>query len=518
MSSDDDINNTSASNTRKNKKNIGGRPVGPVWNYFTKGEKVGKGRYKATCNFCGTTWKRGEPVELESHLANHCSKANSQVVRKFLTKILSDNSDEIKSNKKRKTTNSQSSLSQFVISPKLDNPKIKRIHNAWTRAFTICGISWNIIENPFFIEALKEMNLSYEPPTRQLLSGQLLEQQLAIINEKTKKIFKQYSNLTLESKNATLGDCFLSLAKTSATIKKLPIHQYSEFRNYCYNVLNKRFKEFDDDLYILGYFLTPNYRNIGFKSGQFSRIIKIVGSISKKFGNDEADSNILTAHLRLYKENKYPYNESYVPGVDIPIIWWNSIDAEPNYLRELALIILSIVPNSASCERNFSLLTWLTSNKHIQLNTQKLETIAKLCTYYNSNAKKELSYFANNMDEKQLLEILNQTNIENFKEVLEREDVDEDELLLFDNLELNESSFSIKTKDDLVLFLENSIDLNDNFFVDDLEKFPDNDDDFSDNNEIEIDEDKNINNEENQVIGKGNYDWDPEDLVNSDDD
>ncbi|CAG8810040.1 18695_t:CDS:2, partial [Gigaspora rosea] len=110
-------------------------------------------------------------------------------------------------------------------------------------------------------------------------------------------------------------------------------------------------------------------------------------------------------------------------------------------------------------------------NKRIQLNTQKLETIAKLCTYYNSNAKKELSYFANNMDEKQLLEILNQTNIENFKEVLEREDVDEDELLLFDNLELNESSFSIKTKDDLVLFLENS-----------------------------------------------NYDWDPEDLVNSDDD
>jgi hypothetical protein len=122
------------------------------------------------------------------------------------------------------------------------------------------------------------------------------------------------------------------------------------------------------------------------------------------------------------------------------------------------------------------------------------------------------------MDEKQLLEILNQTNIKNFEEVLEREDVNKDELLLFDNLELNESSFSIKTKDDLVLFLENSIDLNDNFFVDDLEKFPDNDDDFSDNNEIEIDEYENINNEEYQVIGKGNYDWDPEDLVNSDDD
>ena len=41
------------------------------------------------------------------------------------------------------------------------------------------------------------MNLSYEPPTRQLLSGQLLEQQLAVINQKTDNIFKQYTNLTL---------------------------------------------------------------------------------------------------------------------------------------------------------------------------------------------------------------------------------------------------------------------------------------------------------------------------------
>jgi len=41
------------------------------------------------------------------------------------------------------------------------------------------------------------MNLSYEPPTWQFLSNQLLEQQLAIVNQKMDKIFQQYSNLTL---------------------------------------------------------------------------------------------------------------------------------------------------------------------------------------------------------------------------------------------------------------------------------------------------------------------------------
>ncbi|CAG8550608.1 25449_t:CDS:2, partial [Dentiscutata erythropus] len=127
MSSCDENSSTSIS-TNKDKqifKNIGGRPEGPVWSYFTKGKKVGKGKYEATCDLCGAIWNHGELIELENHLANHCPKADSTII------------------------------------------------------------------------PLKKTNLSYEPPSRQYLSGQLLEQQLAIINQKTDKIFYQYSNLTL---------------------------------------------------------------------------------------------------------------------------------------------------------------------------------------------------------------------------------------------------------------------------------------------------------------------------------
>ncbi|CAG8779760.1 9073_t:CDS:2, partial [Cetraspora pellucida] len=155
---------------------------------------------------------------------------------------------------------------------------------------------------------------------------------------------------------------------------------------------------------------------LGFKNGQFSRIIKIVGSIWQKFEKDRASWNLY-----------------------IPIIWWNSIEPEPKYLQELALKILAIVPNSVSCERNFSLLTWLTGNKRTQIDIQNLETIAKLCTYYNSNAKKELSYFANEMIKNEVLEILNQTNFKTFEERLEKEGFDKDELLLFNNLDFSES-------------------------------------------------------------------------------
>ena len=59
-----------------------------------------------------------------------------------------------------------------------------------------------------------------------------------------------------------------------------------------------------------------------------------------------------------------------------------TIESEPNYLQELALKVLAVIPNSASCERNFSLLIWLTNNKRLQLKIENLESIAKMCCFF----------------------------------------------------------------------------------------------------------------------------------------
>ena len=60
--------------------------------------------------------------------------------------------------------------------------------------------------------------------------------------------------LTLESRSATLADCFLSLARLAAVLKKLPKSFDKEFRNHCTKVINKRCEEFDDDSYITCFF------------------------------------------------------------------------------------------------------------------------------------------------------------------------------------------------------------------------------------------------------------------------
>lgn len=70
--------------------------------------------------------------------------------------------------------------------------------------------------------------------------------------------------LSLEARTATLGDCYLYLILLGAALKNLPRSFNKEFRNHCYAVMNNRFDEFEDDKYLLCFFLHPQYRGIWF--------------------------------------------------------------------------------------------------------------------------------------------------------------------------------------------------------------------------------------------------------------
>jgi hypothetical protein len=225
-------------------------------------------------------------------------------------------------------------------------------------------------------------------------------------------------------------------------------------------------------------------------------------------GKDLASGLILTSHLRLYKTGEDPYNESYEPGHDIPLKWWETIEPEPNYLQELALKVLAIIPNSASCERNFSLLSWLTNSKRLQLKVENLESIAKMCCFFNNNAKKELPYFSANMTENQILQILYEANGQTLEE---EESTHQEELLPL----IDRPSSNTRSATALKLFLESSLNLNEKEFNENLEYILD-DDDSDDSSTEENFEEKELDN--NMDEGVGVFDWDSNDLVSIDDD
>lgn len=64
----------------------------------------------------------------------------------------------------------------------------------------------------------------------------------------------------LESTTASLADCFVELVKMARAILEIPPLQNPEFKKTCIAIFNKRWKEFDTDIYMLAFFLHPKYR------------------------------------------------------------------------------------------------------------------------------------------------------------------------------------------------------------------------------------------------------------------
>ena len=53
------------------------------------------------------------------------------------------------------------------------------------------------MENPFFVKLIKELNPSYKLPSREFLSGRLIEEELGRVNYKVTEELKNENNLTL---------------------------------------------------------------------------------------------------------------------------------------------------------------------------------------------------------------------------------------------------------------------------------------------------------------------------------
>ena len=187
-------------NVQREKKNSsGGRPKSIVWGtYIKQGKKVSEGHYEGTCLYCNTFWHKGSPQVLEAHLANNCLKAPLEIKQLFLTRV-AENFVSNPRNKRQKLNNGteQSKITDFHESSKLSPERSHEIDRACVKSFVICGIPWHAIENPFFVEFLKTLRPGYIPPSKEKLSGELFDQEVAVVNGQIIRELKNATNLTL---------------------------------------------------------------------------------------------------------------------------------------------------------------------------------------------------------------------------------------------------------------------------------------------------------------------------------
>ena len=196
----------SALDSQNSKGKISGRPFTEVWKHVVQGKPKSQGHYEAKCKYCNKKWSIGKPTNMRAHLATHCQNCPDDV-SSYFAKIVAnqgngedDTSSDLErpASKRTKTTSKkQKGIHQYYSPIYLQDGRKKEIDHAILKAFVCCGISFAVIENPFFIEMLKTLQPGYTPPSRKLLAGNLLETEVAKVNRKIERELSAGENFTL---------------------------------------------------------------------------------------------------------------------------------------------------------------------------------------------------------------------------------------------------------------------------------------------------------------------------------
>jgi hypothetical protein len=162
-----------------------------------KGEPLGGGHYKASCKWCEEGWARGRPQDMKVHLARICEDVPENI--KILWRnYLAENTSSNTKNKQRKI-NQPTITSHFQSNTPISSTKAHLLDQAILKAWICCGFSFHTIENPFIIDLFQIAVPGYNLPSREKLSGFLLESEAARIEQKVESELENEENLTLST-------------------------------------------------------------------------------------------------------------------------------------------------------------------------------------------------------------------------------------------------------------------------------------------------------------------------------
>lgn len=168
-------------------KRGGGRPKNIVWNYFEHNALKYPGHFDAKCKFCGTYWRNGIVKNLQVHLASKCENIDVETKNKFMHYVATR--DGIINEDHMEIGDSGNE--------ELSEERVALIDRLILKAFVMCAIPFRIIENPYFIYVLKNLQPNYNPPSRERLTADLLSEESIRTEIKINNYIEKEENLTL---------------------------------------------------------------------------------------------------------------------------------------------------------------------------------------------------------------------------------------------------------------------------------------------------------------------------------
>jgi hypothetical protein len=188
--------------SKKKSKGNGGPKKDEIWEYYTQGESLGNGHYKAACHHCPISWARGKPSAMKAHLANGCASCPEDISQywrnKLANQVINYTRNPRNLHPELPQPKKQQSITQHFGSDKpLPLQTTQRLDCSLLKAWVIAGIPWEIIDNPFIRDLFKDLNPGYIPPSRTTLSGRLLDEEVARVNQHIDQELDTIDHLTL---------------------------------------------------------------------------------------------------------------------------------------------------------------------------------------------------------------------------------------------------------------------------------------------------------------------------------
>lgn len=178
----------------KSSKHAGGKPKDKVWQYFDYNATKHAGHYDAKCKFCDCYWKSGAVKKLQNHLARDCEGVDSNVKNTYMLIVAKRDgvNDDRESEIFERNIDSESNI--------LSEEQTALIDRSMLKAFVMCGLPFQIIENPYFINMMRNLRSNYKPPSRERLSNNLLNEEAIRTEIKINNTLERAKNLTLGMK------------------------------------------------------------------------------------------------------------------------------------------------------------------------------------------------------------------------------------------------------------------------------------------------------------------------------
>ncbi|KAK7434739.1 hypothetical protein VKT23_020017 [Stygiomarasmius scandens] len=186
----------------------------------------------------------------------------------------------------------------------------------------------------------------------------------------------------LEARESNLADCLLEMIRCARLMSRMKVQEGDDpgFLEHAKAVLNKRFRRMNTPIHSLVLFLHPLCRKLAISdeagARDFEFMISTALKLAEKWKWSQQKAMKLVENMKAYNLCKAPF----VGGNQDGLTYWESlaVSSDQAPLKQLAITLFLIVPDSSDVERLFSDLGGIQTPRRNNLNIDTFENLGKM--------------------------------------------------------------------------------------------------------------------------------------------